>query len=150
MKKEHGWQHYTGGSHGPGSFGAARGRRHDHQRGRGDVSGYPIYSQWAYKYNSLTGVKLNYQSIGSGGGIAQIKAKTVDFGASDEPLKPEALKQKRFGPVSHGHRRRGAGRKSSRHRSRAAQAHRRAAGRYLTSAKSPSGTTRPSRASTPA
>jgi phosphate transport system substrate-binding protein len=52
---------------------------------------YPIYSQWAHKYNSMTGVKLNYQSIGSGGGIAQIKAKTVTFGASDMPLKPEDL-----------------------------------------------------------
>ncbi len=54
---------------------------------------YPIYSQWAHKYNSMTGVKLNYQSIGSGGGIAQIKAKTVDYGASDAPLKPEELKK---------------------------------------------------------
>jgi phosphate transport system substrate-binding protein len=54
---------------------------------------YPIYSQWAYKYNQLTGVKVNYQSIGSGGGIAQIKAGTVDFGASDAPLKPEELSQ---------------------------------------------------------
>jgi phosphate transport system substrate-binding protein len=54
---------------------------------------YPIYSQWAYKYNSMTGVKLNYQSIGSGGGIAQIKAKTVDYGASDAPLKAEVLKE---------------------------------------------------------
>lgn len=52
---------------------------------------YPCYSQWAHKYNSMTGVKVNYQSIGSGGGIAQIKAKTVDFGASDEPLKSDAL-----------------------------------------------------------
>ncbi len=59
--------------------------------GAGASFPYPIYSQWAHKYNSLTGVKVNYQSIGSGGGIAQIKAKTVDFGASDEPLKPEAL-----------------------------------------------------------
>jgi phosphate transport system substrate-binding protein len=54
---------------------------------------YPIYSQWAHKYNSMTGLKLNYQSIGSGGGIAQIKAKTVDYGASDAPLKTEALKE---------------------------------------------------------
>jgi phosphate transport system substrate-binding protein len=54
---------------------------------------YPIYSQWAHKYNSMTGVKLNYQSIGSGGGIAQIKAKTVDYGASDAPLKTEVLKE---------------------------------------------------------
>jgi phosphate transport system substrate-binding protein len=54
---------------------------------------YPIYSQWAHKYNSMTGVKLNYQSIGSGGGIAQIKAKTVDYGASDAPLKAEDLQK---------------------------------------------------------
>jgi phosphate transport system substrate-binding protein len=59
--------------------------------GAGATFPYPIYSQWAHKYNSLTGLKVNYQAIGSGGGIAQIKAKTVDFGASDEPLKPAAL-----------------------------------------------------------
>jgi len=59
--------------------------------GAGASFPYPIYSQWAHKYNSLTGVKINYQSIGSGGGIAQIKAKTVDFGGTDEPLKPEDL-----------------------------------------------------------
>ena len=51
------------------------------------------HSQWAHKYHELTGAKINYQSIGSGGGIAQIKAKTVDFGASDEPLKVEDLDQ---------------------------------------------------------
>lgn len=61
--------------------------------GAGASFPYPVYSQWAYKYNSLTGVKVNYQSIGSGGGIAQIKAKTVDFGATDEPLKIEDLNQ---------------------------------------------------------
>jgi phosphate transport system substrate-binding protein len=59
--------------------------------GAGASFPYPIYGQWAHKYNSLTGVKINYQSIGSGGGIAQIKAKTVDFGGTDEPLKPAAL-----------------------------------------------------------
>ncbi len=59
--------------------------------GAGASFPYPIYSQWAHKYNSLTGVKINYQSIGSGGGIAQIKAKTVDFGGTDEPLKLEDL-----------------------------------------------------------
>jgi phosphate transport system substrate-binding protein len=61
--------------------------------GAGASFPYPIYSQWAYKYNRLTGVRINYQSIGSGGGIAQIKAKTVDFGASDEPLKPDDLEK---------------------------------------------------------
>jgi phosphate transport system substrate-binding protein len=59
--------------------------------GAGASFPYPVYSQWAHKYHELNGVKLNYQSIGSGGGIAQTKAKTVDFGASDAPLKPEEL-----------------------------------------------------------
>ena len=54
---------------------------------------YPAYSKWAYDYNQETGVRLNYQSIGSGGGIKQIKAKTVDFGASDAPLEPKELKE---------------------------------------------------------
>ena len=61
--------------------------------GAGASFPYPLYSQWAYKYNSLTGVKVNYQSIGSGGGIAQIKAKTVDFGGTDKPLKVDELNQ---------------------------------------------------------
>ena len=59
--------------------------------GAGATFPYPVYSQWAHDYNKVSGVKLNYQAIGSGGGIKQIKAKTVDFGASDAPLKPEAL-----------------------------------------------------------
>ena len=54
---------------------------------------YPIYSKWADAYKTQTGIGLNYQSIGSGGGIKQIKAKTVTFGASDMPLKPEDLKE---------------------------------------------------------
>src|SRR5215475_11015417 len=63
----------------------------------GDISGagatfpYPVYSKWADAYKKSTGVGLNYQSIGSGGGIKQIKAKTVTFGASDMPLKPDDL-----------------------------------------------------------
>ncbi len=59
--------------------------------GAGATFPYPIYGQWAHKYEKLTKVRLNYQSIGSGGGIAQIKAKTVDFGASDAPMKAEEL-----------------------------------------------------------
>ena len=51
----------------------------------------PVYAKWADAYQKATGNKLNYQSIGSGGGIKQINAKTVDFGASDMPLKAEAL-----------------------------------------------------------
>lgn len=59
--------------------------------GAGATFPYPIYAQWAYQYEKLTGLKLNYQSIGSGGGIAQIKAKTVDFGASDAPMEVKEL-----------------------------------------------------------
>jgi len=51
----------------------------------------PIYAKWADAYQKATGNKINYQSIGSGGGIKQITAKTVDFGASDKPLEPEEL-----------------------------------------------------------
>jgi phosphate transport system substrate-binding protein len=65
----------------------------------GDISGagatfpYPIYAKWADAYKQKTGIGLNYQSIGSGGGIKQIKAKTVTFGASDMPLKPDDLEK---------------------------------------------------------
>ena len=61
--------------------------------GAGATFPYPLYSQWADKYNKITGMKMNYQSIGSGGGIAQIKAKTVDFGATDAPLKSDELEK---------------------------------------------------------
>jgi phosphate transport system substrate-binding protein len=61
--------------------------------GAGATFPYPIYAKWADAYKAETGTALNYQSIGSGGGIKQIKAKTVDFGASDMPLKPEELDQ---------------------------------------------------------
>lgn len=59
--------------------------------GAGATFPFPIYAKWAEAYKASTGIGLNYQSIGSGGGIKQIKAKTVDFGASDMPLKPEEL-----------------------------------------------------------
>ncbi len=59
--------------------------------GAGATFPYPIYAKWADAYKKATGTGLNYQSIGSGGGIKQITAKTVDFGASDMPLKPEDL-----------------------------------------------------------
>jgi phosphate transport system substrate-binding protein len=54
----------------------------------------PLYSKWASEYNKATGVKVNYQSVGSGAGLRQIEAKTVDFGASDMPLKDEDLAKK--------------------------------------------------------
>src|ERR1700761_2953234 len=59
--------------------------------GAGATFPYPIYSKWAGAYQGVSGDSLNYQAIGSGGGIAQIKAKTVTFGASDMPLKPKDL-----------------------------------------------------------
>src|SRR6202012_2784737 len=59
--------------------------------GAGATFPYPIYAKWAEAYKKQTGIGLNYQAIGSGGGIAQIKAKTVDFGASDKPLSPGEL-----------------------------------------------------------
>ena len=59
--------------------------------GAGATFPYPIYAKWADAYKKETGIGLNYQSIGSGGGIKQIQAKTVTFGASDAPLKAEEL-----------------------------------------------------------
>src|SRR3954465_12290257 len=61
--------------------------------GAGATFPYPIYAKWAEAYRAKTGVGLNYQSIGSGGGIKQILAKTVDFGASDAPLEPAQLEK---------------------------------------------------------
>src|SRR5690606_25527453 len=59
--------------------------------GAGATFPYPVYAKWADAYKKETGIGLNYQSIGSGGGIKQIKAKTVTFGATDAPLKGEDL-----------------------------------------------------------
>ncbi len=59
--------------------------------GAGATFPYPVYSAWANDYNKITGIRLNYQSIGSGGGIKQISERTVDFGASDKPLEPAEL-----------------------------------------------------------
>jgi phosphate transport system substrate-binding protein len=59
--------------------------------GAGSTFVYPILSRWAADYKKLGGDEINYQSIGSGGGIAQIKAGTVDFGATDKPLSPDEL-----------------------------------------------------------
>jgi phosphate transport system substrate-binding protein len=61
--------------------------------GAGATFPYPVYSKWAEAYKIKTGVGLNYQAIGSGGGIKQIEAKTVDFGGSDVPLKLEELEK---------------------------------------------------------
>ncbi|HEX5263323.1 MAG TPA: phosphate ABC transporter substrate-binding protein PstS [Phenylobacterium sp.] len=59
--------------------------------GAGATFPAPVYAKWAEAYKAQTGTSLNYQAIGSGGGIKQINASTVDFGASDKPLKPDDL-----------------------------------------------------------
>jgi phosphate transport system substrate-binding protein len=59
--------------------------------GAGATFPAPVYGKWAEAYKAQTGLPLNYQAIGSGGGIKQIEANTVDFGASDKPLKPDVL-----------------------------------------------------------
>jgi phosphate transport system substrate-binding protein len=64
--------------------------------GAGASFPYPVYSSWAFQYQKDTGIKVNYQSIGSGGGVRQITNRTVDFGASDAPLKPEVLTEKKL------------------------------------------------------
>jgi phosphate transport system substrate-binding protein len=61
--------------------------------GAGATFPAPIYAKWADAYKKRPATSVNYQSIGSGGGIKQIKAKTVDFGASDMPLKPETWRR---------------------------------------------------------
>src|SRR5436190_14955201 len=61
--------------------------------GAGATFPYPVYAKWADAYKKETGIGLNYQSIGSGGGIKQIQARTVTFGASDMPLKGAELEK---------------------------------------------------------
>src|SRR3954471_14343114 len=68
--------------------------------GAGSTFIYPLASKWFYEYSQKTGVQINYQSIGSGGGIQQLIAKTVDFGATDAPMSTE-LMQKAGGNVIH-------------------------------------------------
>ncbi len=63
----------------------------DNVTGAGSSFVYPVMTKWSADYNAATKTQVNYQSIGSGGGIAQIKAGTVDFGASDAPMKPADL-----------------------------------------------------------
>ncbi|HEX3423157.1 MAG TPA: phosphate ABC transporter substrate-binding protein PstS [Sphingomicrobium sp.] len=59
--------------------------------GAGSTFVYPVLSAWAADYQKQSGSSINYQSIGSGGGISQVEAGTVDFGATDQPLKPDEL-----------------------------------------------------------
>jgi phosphate transport system substrate-binding protein len=69
--------------------------------GAGSSFAYPIYSKWAAMYAAKTGVKVNYQSIGSSGGIRQLSDKIVDFGATDGPMTNEQLAKARGGAILH-------------------------------------------------
>jgi phosphate transport system substrate-binding protein len=69
--------------------------------GAGATFPYPIYGKWFSDYAAKTGVKINYQSIGSGGGVRQIIEQTVDFGASDSPMSDEEMSRAKGGPIMH-------------------------------------------------
>jgi phosphate transport system substrate-binding protein len=69
--------------------------------GAGATFPYPLYSKWFDAYAAKSGVKINYQSIGSGGGIRQLSEQTVDFGASDAPMSDAELAKAKGGPVLH-------------------------------------------------
>jgi phosphate transport system substrate-binding protein len=69
--------------------------------GAGATFPYPIYSKWFSDYANQTGVKINYQSIGSGGGIRQLSEQTVDFGASDSPMSDAEMASAKGGPILH-------------------------------------------------
>lgn len=69
--------------------------------GAGATFPYPLYSRWFSDYATKTGVKINYQSIGSGGGIRQLSEQTVDFGASDAPMSDEEISKAKGGSVLH-------------------------------------------------
>src|SRR4051812_1429845 len=69
--------------------------------GAGATFPYPLYSKWFDAYATKSGVKINYQSIGSGGGIRQLSEQTVDFGASDAPMSDAELAKAKGGPVLH-------------------------------------------------
>ena len=70
---------------------ACSGKSDDTINGAGATFPYPIYAAWAYDYKQTTEIKLNYQSIGSGGGVKQIMSRTVEFGASDAPVEVDEL-----------------------------------------------------------
>jgi phosphate transport system substrate-binding protein len=69
--------------------------------GAGATFPYPLYSKWFDAYAAKTGVKINYQSIGSGGGIRQLSEQTVDFGATDAPMSDAELAKAKGGPILH-------------------------------------------------
>ena len=80
---------------------AAAGAQSTDLTGAGSSFAYPIYSKWASMYAEKTGVKINYQSIGSGGGIKQLSDEIVDFGATDGPMTNEQLAKAKGGAILH-------------------------------------------------
>ena len=83
--------------------------------GAGATFPYPVYAKWADAYKTQTGIGLNYQSIGSGGGIKQIKAKTVDFRRIRQAADTGRTRQGRLDAIPHRDRRRGSGHQCERH-----------------------------------
>jgi phosphate transport system substrate-binding protein len=69
--------------------------------GAGATFPYPLYARWFSDYAKATGVRINYQSIGSGGGIQQISAETVDFGATDGPMTDDEMAKAKGGRILH-------------------------------------------------
>ncbi len=112
--------------------------------GAGASFPFPIYAKWAAVYKGQSGTSLNYQSIGSGGGIAQIKAKTVAFGATDKPLDAQGAECRGPHPVPHRDRRRRAGDQRAGHHAGPVDPGRQHPGRHLPRARSRAGTIRPS------
>jgi len=90
-----------GDQKGTGSTSVAQSSSSVDLNGAGATFPYPIYSKWFNDYAAKTGVKINYQSIGSGGGIRQLSEQTVDFGASDSPMKDDEMTNAKGGPVMH-------------------------------------------------
>jgi len=91
-----------GDTRGGGDTGAARATASGVDlNGAGATFPYPIYNKWFSDYAAKTGVKINYQSIGSGGGIRQLSDQTVDFGASDSPMTDAEMAKAKGGPVMH-------------------------------------------------
>ncbi len=99
--------------------------------GAGSTFVYPVLSAWAADYQKQAGTRINYQSIGSGGGIAQVKAGTVDFGATDQPLASDELAKAEPGAIPDRDRRHRRRREPPRPGARPAQAHRPAPRRHL-------------------
>ncbi len=86
---------------GSGDTSAAARRDSADLTGAGATFPYPIYAKWFSDYATATGIKINYQSIGSGGGVRQFQEQTVDFGASDAPMSDEEISRAKGGPVLH-------------------------------------------------